>query len=98
MKFCSGNGSARPIPRPVKTFFKQDDLERRVATLAVRRELASVPVDRRIVERDYQIECVDTQCREIVLGRRKLLVEIATGTGKTRTPPRSSSACSRPTP
>lgn len=72
-------------PRPVKTFFKQDDLERRVATLVVRRELAGVPVDRRIVERDYQIECIDTLCREIGLGRRKLLVEMATGTGKTRT-------------
>lgn len=72
-------------PRPVKTFFKQDDLERRVATLAVRRDPASVPIDRRIVERDYQIECIDTLCREMASGRRKLLVEMATGTGKTRT-------------
>jgi len=72
-------------PRPVKTFFKQDDLERRVATLAVRRDLSQVPIDRRIVERDYQIECIDTLCREIGQGRRKLLVEMATGTGKTRT-------------
>ncbi|MCC7288341.1 MAG: DEAD/DEAH box helicase family protein [Burkholderiaceae bacterium] len=73
------------FPRPVKTIFKQDDLERRVATLAVRRDPAGVPIDRRIVERDYQIECIDTLCREISLGRRKLLVEMATGTGKTRT-------------
>ncbi len=72
-------------PRPVKTFFKQDDLERRVATLAVRRDPAGVAIDRRIVERDYQIECIDTLCREIAQGRRKLLVEMATGTGKTRT-------------
>ncbi len=72
-------------PRPVKTFFKQDDLERRVATSAVRRDPASVAIDRRIVERDYQIECVDTLCREISRGQRKLLVEMATGTGKTRT-------------
>ncbi len=72
-------------PRPVKTFFKQDDLERRIATLAVRRDPASVPIDQHIVERDYQIECIDTLCREIGLGRRKLLVEMATGTGKTRT-------------
>ena len=80
----SGSGSARPIPRPVKTFFKQDDLERRVATRAVRRDPLSVAIDRHIVERDYQIECIDTLCREIDLGRRKLLVEMATGTGKTR--------------
>ena len=72
-------------PRAVKTIFKQDDLERRIATLSVRRDPASVHIDRRIVERDYQIECIDTLCREIGLGRRKLLVEMATGTGKTRT-------------
>lgn len=88
---CNGNEvlfwewQHEAYPRPVKTFFKQDDLERRVATLAVRRDLAGVPIDRRIVERDYQIECIDTLCREIALGRRKLLVEMATGTGKTRT-------------
>jgi len=72
-------------PRPVKTIFKQDDLERRIATLSVRRDPSSVAIDRRIVERDYQIECIDTLCREIGQGRRKLLVEMATGTGKTRT-------------
>lgn len=72
-------------PRPVKTFFKQDDLERRVATAQVKRELLDVPIDNRIVERDYQHACIDTVCREIGQGRRKLLVEMATGTGKTRT-------------
>ena len=51
----------------------------------MRRDPASVAVDRRIVERDDQIGCIDTLCREIGLGRRKLLVEMATGTGKTRT-------------
>jgi type I restriction enzyme, R subunit len=73
------------FPRPVKTIFKQDDLERRVATLAVRRDPAIVAIDKRIVERDYQVDCIDTLCRDLGLGRRKLLVEMATGTGKTRT-------------
>jgi type I restriction enzyme R subunit len=88
---CNGNEvlfwdwQREAFPRPVKTIFKQDDLERRVATLAVRREPVSVAIDKRIVERDYQVECIDTLCREIGLGRRKLLVEMATGTGKTRT-------------
>ena len=88
---CNGNEvlfwdwQREAFPRPVKTIFKQDDLERRVATLAVRRDPASVAIDKRIVERDYQVECIDTLCREIGLGRRKLLVEMATGTGKTRT-------------
>ena len=88
---CNGNEvlfwdwQHEAFPRPVKTIFKQDDLERRIATLSVRRDPASVAIDRRIVERDYQIECIDTLCREIGQGRRKLLVEMATGTGKTRT-------------
>ncbi len=72
------------FPRPVKTFFKQDDLERRAATAQVRRDPLSVPVDTRIAGRDYQMACIDTLCREIGQGRRKLLVEMATGTGKTR--------------
>jgi type I restriction enzyme R subunit len=72
-------------PRPVKTFFKQDDLERRAATAQVKRELLDVPIDARIAGRDYQQECIDTLCKEMSQGRRKLLVEMATGTGKTRT-------------
>ena len=33
----------------------------------------------------HQTDCIDTLSREIIQGRRKLLVEMATGTGKTRT-------------
>jgi len=72
-------------PHPVKTFFKQDDLERRAATAQVKREPLEVPIDNRIVERHYQHACIDTLCKEMGQGRRKLLVEMATGTGKTRT-------------
>ncbi|WP_035383383.1 DEAD/DEAH box helicase family protein [Ferriphaselus sp. R-1] len=71
--------------RPVKTFFKQDDLERRSATLKVSRKPTTVPIDVRVSGRDYQQECIQTVCREIESGRRKLLIEMATGTGKTRT-------------
>ncbi len=73
------------FPHPVKTFFKQDDLERRFATRQLKRDPLTVEIDKRIVERDYQKECIDTLCREMGAGRRKLLVEMATGTGKTRT-------------
>lgn len=72
-------------PHPVKTFFGQDDLERRVASRTLRVDPLSKPVDTRIAGRDYQKDCINTLCREINLGRRKLLVEMATGTGKTRT-------------
>lgn len=73
------------FPRPVKTFFKQDDLERRFASRQVRRNPLDVPIDARIAGRDYQQECIQTVCTEIQQGRRKLLIEMATGTGKTRT-------------
>jgi len=73
------------FPRPVKTFFSQGDLERRAATAQVKRDVLTVPIDRRIVERDYQTACIDALCKEIKAGRRKMLVEMATGTGKTRT-------------
>ncbi len=72
-------------PRPVRTFFSQSDLERRAATRQMRVDPLSVAIDQRIAGRDYQQECIETLCREIGLGRRKLLVEMATGTGKTRT-------------
>lgn len=72
-------------PHPVKTVFRQDDLERRAALLVLRKELLEVPIDRGIVERDYQLECIETLCQKIASGSRKLLVEMATGTGKTRT-------------
>ena len=71
--------------REIATFYSQEDLERRVAALAVRRALADVAIDRRIVDRRYQVDCVETLSDEVTRGRRKLLVEMATGTGKTRT-------------
>jgi type I restriction enzyme R subunit len=81
-------------PRKVATFYAQEDLERRIATLKTRTDPLSVTIDRKIVERDYQKECIDTLCREIGLGRRKLLVEMATGTGKTRMSASSTSIAS----
>jgi len=72
-------------PRKVATLYSQADLERRAATLTVRRNLLDVTIDKRIVERDYQHRCIATLSEEIDRGRRKLLVEMATGTGKTRT-------------
>ncbi len=72
-------------PRPVKTFFEPEDLERRFATRVVRRDPRFVPIDHRIVEREYQTDCIEVLTGEFHRGRRKMLVEMATGTGKTRT-------------
>ena len=71
--------------REIAGFYAQDDLERRIAARQVRRDLSTVPIDRRIVDRDYQIACIEALSAEVSHGRRKLLVEMATGTGKTRT-------------
>ena len=51
----------------------------------MRQDPLAVPIDKHIAGRDYQMECIDTLCREMGLGKRKMLVEMATGTGKTRT-------------
>lgn len=72
-------------PRSVKTFFKQDDLERRFAVGKLKQDLLSVKIDERIAGRDYQKDCINALSLAIKQGRRKLLVEMATGTGKTRT-------------
>ena len=71
--------------REVATFYSQEDLERRIAARVVRRALVDVPIDRQIVDRGYQVDCIETLSDEVTRGRRKLLVEMATGTGKTRT-------------
>ena len=71
--------------RKIATFYSQDDLERRIAARRNRLDLSSVEIDRRIVDRDYQIACIEALSAEVSHGRRKLLVEMATGTGKTRT-------------
>lgn len=76
---------AEAFPRPVSSFFSQVDLERRLARRKLRVDPLTKPVDNKIAGRDYQKDCIDTLCREMATGRRKLLVEMATGTGKTRT-------------
>ncbi len=70
--------------RRIAGFYTQDDLERRIAVRRNRCDLSTVAIDRRIVDRDYQIACIEALSAEVTHGRRKLLVEMATGTGKTR--------------
>lgn len=56
-------------PHPVKTFFKQDDLERRFASLTLRKDVLNVPIDVKIAGRDYQQDCIQTVSTEIKQGR-----------------------------
>ena len=67
--------------RDIAGFYSQDDLERRIAVCQVRRALSDVSIDRRIVDRYCQINCIDTLSAEVSRGPRELLVETATGTG-----------------
>lgn len=75
---------AEAHPRPVATVFAQADLIRRRASREIRRDPLEVPIDTAVVERAYQLDCIDRLCHLLNQGRRKLLVEMATGTGKTR--------------
>ena len=83
VRFLDGEADAHA--RKIAGFYAQDDLERRIAARRVRRELSAVAIDPKIVDRGYQIDCIETLSAEVTCGRRKLLVEMATGTGKTRT-------------
>ena len=74
--------------RRIETVFSQDDLVRRKAARDIRRSPLNIPIDGRIAGgggRLHQSACIEALSREIVNGRRRLLVEMATGTGKTRT-------------
>jgi type I restriction enzyme, R subunit len=67
--------------REVETVFSQDDLVRRRAARDIRRSPLDIPIDQRIAGgggRNYQTACIDLLCREMVNGRRKMLVEMAT--------------------
>ena len=74
--------------RKVATFYSPDDLERRIAARRNRLELSSVEIDQRIVDREYQIACIEALSAEVSHGRRKLLVESSCspsrGTASTR--------------
>ncbi len=74
--------------RRIETVFSQDDLARRKAARDIRRSPLDIAIDSRIAGgggRLHQSACIEAVCRDIVNGRRKMLVEMATGTGKTRT-------------
>jgi len=71
-------------PRQVATFASQDDLERASALRNLRVDPLTVPIDSKIAGRDYQKACINKLTEEITLGRRKMLISMATGCGKTR--------------
>ena len=72
-------------PRSVSGFFSRDDLRRLRFIRENRRALAAEAIDRSIVDRPYQHEAIRRVAEAFMAGKRRALVVMATGTGKTRT-------------
>src|SRR5919205_343545 len=71
--------------RQVAGFFSPSDLENLLYLRQHKTPLTSVPIDSRITNRAYQHEAVRRVCEAFEQGRRRALLVMATGTGKTRT-------------
>lgn len=76
--------------RVVNSFFSRRDLERLVEMRAARKPLATVPIPDTYIRqgetravRPYQKEAMQALDRTVELGKRRFLMELPTGTGKT---------------
>ncbi|MEQ8809439.1 MAG: DEAD/DEAH box helicase family protein [Imperialibacter sp.] len=72
-------------PRKVHGFPTREDLERYSYVRKARKPLSSELINTRIAGRDYQIRAIRAVMEDIERKRRKFLLVMATGTGKTRT-------------
>ena len=78
--------------RLVENFFTRGDLERLIALRSQRRLLKTIPIEKKVrfgsderEVREYQQECLAKVDAAIESSKRRLLIEMATGTGKTFT-------------
>lgn len=72
--------------RPIAAFFTQDDLERLLFSKQNRLPLSNQKIKDSIINRSYQVEAVRRIGEQIEKNKkRKALMVMATGTGKTRT-------------
>lgn len=71
--------------RPVQGFFSPEDLERLLYLRQNRRALSQTPIKPAIVDRLYQQQAVRQVAETFEAGKRRALLVMATGTGKTRT-------------
>ncbi len=76
---------SRYPPRKVYGFFTREDLESKRYQNEQRRPLSTSLIQESIVDRPYQIEAIRSALENFSSGRRKALIVMATGTGKTRT-------------
>lgn len=71
--------------RRVAAFYSKRDLEKLFNLQTIRTSLKNVTVDKNIAGRYYQDAAVKAVCQAVEQNRRKALVVMATGSGKTRT-------------
>jgi type I restriction enzyme R subunit len=71
--------------REVQGFYKRDELELLIQRRAKRKDLSRESINKAIVERYYQEECIRAVTEHFAEKQRKALVVMATGAGKTRT-------------
>ena len=72
-------------PRMVAGFFTPADLQRQLFIRQQRTPLAGTPINTAIVDRPYQHEAIRRVAEAFTAGKRRALLVMATGTGKTRT-------------
>lgn len=72
-------------PRRVSGFFTLDDLRRLDYQRRNRQDPTGIPHNRTIINRLYQVEAIKRVAEALKQSRRKFLLVMATGTGKTRT-------------
>ncbi len=72
-------------PRQVQGFYKKDELQLLINRRKSKLDLKTVPIKHEISGRPYQLEAIKRVCEDFEDKKRKALLVMATGTGKTRT-------------
>ena len=76
--------AGQTVKREVQGFFSPDDLENLLFLRENRLPFAAVPINTQITDRPYQQEAIRRACEALDKGKRRALIVMATGTGKTR--------------
>ncbi len=72
-------------PRQVQGFYTKDELHLLIQRRKTRKDLATVQINKQIVERYYQEEAIRRVTESFSQNHREALLVMATGSGKTRT-------------
>ncbi len=72
-------------PRQVSGLYAKKDLEKLIFQRTEKIDLKNIAIDDNISNRTYQKEAINAVCEAFQAGRRKTLLVMATGSGKTRT-------------